>query len=486
MPTVGSRQQGSFSIPINGTSPVDANSVRANDNAIATTYNGHDADPTIHVQSSTLAARPTAGVIGRFWFVTDDGRLYYDNGSVWTALQIDAGDIAAGTLPIARLPTITPAKGGTGLTATPTNGQIPVGNGSGYVLATIVAGNNCTVTNGPGTIQIDVTGLASGVSGSGAVNKIPKLVGTSTIGDSLISENGSNVAINTPHNAGYMLNVGGGIRAAGSAALSYNGVNYNMPGSQGAADAVLTNDGSGGLSWTAVSQPLDQQTFNSSGTWTKPTKGSMALIEVWGAGGSGSNSNSSSQCHGGAGGSGVWRLIKLSDLGATETVTIGAGGASRTIAQSGQNGGNSSFGSWVTGYGGSGGIVTSATDQAVTPGSAVRAGLGTSVAPYFRGAIMTAANLAVVFDYWERTYSGGWATIDPGVDPGQIRHGYWGGGAGADYNNTPAAGTSVYGGNGGAAGVDGVQPAGGGGAGTLTGGGRSGAGGAGRVRITVW
>lgn len=49
------------------------------------------------------------------------------------------------------------AYGGTGLTATPTNGQLPIGNGSGYTLATLTAGTNVTITNTAGGIQIDAT-----------------------------------------------------------------------------------------------------------------------------------------------------------------------------------------------------------------------------------------------------------------------------------------------------------------------------------------
>ncbi len=50
------------------------------------------------------------------------------------------------------------ADGGTGLTGTPTNGQLLIGNGSGYALATITAGSGISVTNGAGSITIAATG----------------------------------------------------------------------------------------------------------------------------------------------------------------------------------------------------------------------------------------------------------------------------------------------------------------------------------------
>jgi hypothetical protein len=59
------------------------------------------------------------------------------------------------------------SNGGTGLSATPTNGQLLIGNGSGFSLATITAGANIAITNTPGGIQIDASG---GGGGGGAGN----------------------------------------------------------------------------------------------------------------------------------------------------------------------------------------------------------------------------------------------------------------------------------------------------------------------------
>ena len=54
------------------------------------------------------------------------------------------------------------AYGGTGLTATPTNGQLPIGNGSGYSLATLTAGTNVSISNTAGGITISATPAAGG------------------------------------------------------------------------------------------------------------------------------------------------------------------------------------------------------------------------------------------------------------------------------------------------------------------------------------
>jgi hypothetical protein len=59
--------------------------------------------------------------------------------------------------------------GGTGLTATPTNGQLAIGNGSGYSLANLTAGTNVTISNTAGGITISATPSAGGTVSSVAM-----------------------------------------------------------------------------------------------------------------------------------------------------------------------------------------------------------------------------------------------------------------------------------------------------------------------------
>jgi hypothetical protein len=61
--------------------------------------------------------------------------------------------------------TVAVANGGTGLTATPTNGQIDIGNGSGFTRTTLTAGTNVTITNGAGSITIAASGGGGGSPG---------------------------------------------------------------------------------------------------------------------------------------------------------------------------------------------------------------------------------------------------------------------------------------------------------------------------------
>jgi len=50
--------------------------------------------------------------------------------------------------------TVAVANGGTGLTTTPSIGQLNIGNGSGFTRATLTAGNNVTISNAAGSISI--------------------------------------------------------------------------------------------------------------------------------------------------------------------------------------------------------------------------------------------------------------------------------------------------------------------------------------------
>jgi hypothetical protein len=57
--------------------------------------------------------------------------------------------------------------GGTGITAIPTNGQLLIGNGTGYTLNTLGFGAGISVTNGSGTITVANTGVLSNIAGTG-------------------------------------------------------------------------------------------------------------------------------------------------------------------------------------------------------------------------------------------------------------------------------------------------------------------------------
>jgi len=77
------------------------------------------------------------------------------SGFLSTVATVPVGDIS-GVLPV--------AKGGTNVATIPTNGQLLIGNGTGYTLASLTAGSNITITPGAGTISIAATGAAAAFS----------------------------------------------------------------------------------------------------------------------------------------------------------------------------------------------------------------------------------------------------------------------------------------------------------------------------------
>lgn len=94
--TVNQYQQSAFTSPVNGDA-LDASVPLSNDNAVRGKHNSHDADATIHIQSSDLASRPAAGTPQRAWWTTDEFRVYFDYGGAWNPLKVRAADVLAGT-----------------------------------------------------------------------------------------------------------------------------------------------------------------------------------------------------------------------------------------------------------------------------------------------------------------------------------------------------------------------------------------------------
>lgn len=253
------------------------------------------------------------------------------------------------------------------------------------------------------------------------------------------------------------------------------------------------------------------QTFTSSGSWTNPGFGTTAFIQCWGGGASGGRGTTNEAGGGGGGGTYNERFVPVSSLGLTETVTIGVGGAARTTEGVGNIGGNTTFGSLLTAYGGAGGSngaggggggggggvmsvgVAGSNSDGGGGGSPVGGAGGTggaaAGASSFGGGGGGDTGLSGGLAYFGGGGGGG-GTLGTGTGVGgnSEKGGAGGGGAGISTGGA-AGGTSIAGGNGGAGSIDAVaatagsQPGGGGG-GSETG--NSGAGGAGKCIVTIF
>jgi hypothetical protein len=161
--TVAQHSVATFTTPVNGTSPIDATTVRGNDNTLRVGYNDHDADPGVHLQSSLLASRPAAGDSGRKWLTTDVAALkvYFDTGSAWS--EISYLPLSGGT--VAGNVSITGTLGVTGV-LTATGGVVGNVTGNASTATALQTARAINGVNFDGTAAITVTAAAGTLTGA--------------------------------------------------------------------------------------------------------------------------------------------------------------------------------------------------------------------------------------------------------------------------------------------------------------------------------
>jgi hypothetical protein len=216
--------------------------------------------------------------------------------------------------------------------------------------------------------------------------------------------------------------------------------------------------------------------FSASGTFTKPPGYQLFDGFAWGAGGGGSKYAANGA--GGGGGACAPFTLRASVVPPSVSVTIGAGGTGKSGADgNGLTGGNTTFGSLLTAYGGSGGE----SGQGGSGGGVLSAASGgTPGQPYTSGSLRENPGFGgAAPNGYDSAYGGAAGSSSAGG------RAYAGGGGGGGYTGA-AGGLSVLGGSGGAGSssgtaVAGTAPAGGGG-GTSTGTGGNGA----RGELRIW
>jgi hypothetical protein len=266
----------------------------------------------------------------------------------------------SGTLAISYSGTALPvANGGTGLTSTPTNGQLDIGNGSGFTRSTLTAGDGISITNASGSITIANTlvpytasylivagGGGGGYTQGGGGGAGGLLSGTTTL-------NGGTV---------YSFVVGGG--GATSTARGTNGTNgssstgiaFSAIGGGGGGspnyptNAVGSSGGSGGGGGSGNANNIS----GGSGTSGQGNAGGASYTNGSFAGGGGGGGSGAAGANATAGGpAGVGGAGSSSSItGSAVTYAGGGGGGGDNRATSSVNGG--AGGSGGGGAGGNG------------------------------------------------------------------------------------------------------------------------------------
>jgi len=82
--------------------------------------------------------------------------------------------------------------GGTGLSSTPSNGQLLIGNGTGYTLSQLAGGDNISISNASGSITIDADGALADTYGTDGSDAAPSNGTINISGGTSITTSGSN------------------------------------------------------------------------------------------------------------------------------------------------------------------------------------------------------------------------------------------------------------------------------------------------------
>lgn len=136
------------------------------------------------------------------------------------------------------------AYGGTGLTAVPANGQIPIGNGVNFTLASISGGGGITVTPGAGSISLTFSGA---ITSTGLTINTGKLAGRTTAGSGAVEE----IAI------GPGLSMAGGILSVSGIGASPAKLTMNNGGAGDASGAQFDTSVAKTLSWNTIGAQPD-------------------------------------------------------------------------------------------------------------------------------------------------------------------------------------------------------------------------------------
>jgi hypothetical protein len=256
--------------------------------------------------SATATNVPSAGnlVNGELALNITDGKLYYkDNTGSVQLLAAKGGNgvttfsggstgltpntATAGAITLGGLLAI--GYGGTGVITTPTNGQLLIGNGTGYTVANLTAGSGVSISNSAGGISISATGTGgtvTSVSFTGGIISVatatttPALTVAGTSGGIPYFSSGTTWASSAALTANALM-IGGGAGAAPSTITTGTGVVTALGVNTGSAGAFVVNGGALGTpSSGTVTNLTGTASININGTVGATTANTGAFTTV--------------------------------------------------------------------------------------------------------------------------------------------------------------------------------------------------------------
>jgi hypothetical protein len=334
------------------------------------------------------------------------------------------------------------------------NGQLIIGsNSAAPQLNTLIAGSNITITNTPGNIEIS----ASGGGGGGLILPIDGGTGVSspTAHTLPVAEGSSNFNFLGPLTNGQLLIGSTGNDPLASAITAGNSIGINNgPGFIGISLSSTPNIGTAtgqalalaGVAGLTINGDhpiltIQEATFASNGTYTPYAGMLFCLVEAIGGGGGGGGCPSGAggaAASGGGGGGYCKGLFTAAQIGASQAITIGAGGNGGAAgANNGSLGGDTIFGAFMTAAGGAGGQAgNNTTDVVLVNGGA--------------GGASTGGNFNTFGNYGGIGFSNGTTWITSGVG-GSAGNGSGGDAGGVANGNGISAQPNTGAGGGGAA-----------------------------------
>ena len=171
---------------------------------------------------------------------------------------------------------LNPASGGTGLTATPTNGKLLIGNGTGYTLNTLTAGTAIGISNASGSITLNNTGVLSFQTSLSGLTPSTSTTGAVTLAGTLgVSSGGTGAATLT----GY-------VKGSGTSALTASATIPTTDLSGTISNAQLANSTISGVSLGGSLFNLTAGTGVSFSAGTTYNGSAAITISATGSGGS--------------------------------------------------------------------------------------------------------------------------------------------------------------------------------------------------------